>query len=147
VMVGAYLGAAVGKSRIDFNFGEEITTNPSIDWVTNLPNPEPSFKRVSLTYGREIVDGLAAVVVAAGPEYSWGIADGKHLYSDQPVLNGGLGTDYYEANPFSRWGLSIDANVEVPVSHYVAFGLRSSLTIDHAESYGLFGITFGFLIQ
>ncbi len=104
VMSGAYLDAAIGKSRIDLNFEEEITSNPSTNYVNSLPDPVPIFKRISLVYGREIVHGLASVRLAAGPEYTWGTADGKYLYSDKTSAIAGLSTDYYESNPFSRMG-------------------------------------------
>ncbi|HZK76829.1 MAG TPA: hypothetical protein VFD13_07970 [Candidatus Kapabacteria bacterium] len=147
VMVGAYLDAAIGEARIDLNIAEEITSTPSLNFVDNLPNPEPSFKRISLTYGREIFSGLALVVLAAGPEYTWGIVDGKYLYSDKTSAFTGLGTDHYESSHFTRVGLALDANVDVPVSRHFAFGLRSSLTIDNAETYGLFGMTFGYVFH
>jgi|GEM_PF-3653561 len=147
VMYGAYLDAAIGNSRIDLNIGKEITTTPNIYLVTSLPNPEPSFKKISLSYGREIFSGIASVMLAAGPEYTWGLGDGKYLYSEKPGVSGDLGNDYYESNPFSRLGLSLDANVDVPVSRHITFGLRSSLTIDKVESYGLFGVSVGYVFH
>lgn len=147
VMAGAYLATTIGKSRIDLNIGEEITTTPSLNFVDNLPDPVPSFKRISLSYGREIFSGIASVVLAAGPEYAWGIADGKYLHTAKSPNGIGFGTDYYETNPFSRLGLSLDANVDIPISRHFAFGLRSSLTIDGVETYGLLGMTFGYVFD
>lgn len=145
-MAGAYLDATFGTSRIDADISEESSGGSYSYFETDVPTPY--LNRVALTYGRTVFDKGISISLAAGPVYTFGVRNGKYLYSTttDPFL-GIPWTSYFESIPINELGLTAGAMLDLPLGRHFDLGFRTSLTVDRAESYGLFAMTIGYVFR